>query len=153
ARSVAGDSAVTADRWVDDLTASSRRANNVALLVLLGPAGLYAGIAIVNATLIGAAQRGRQRRLIGLLGATPRQVRRTALWQAGLTTAAGLLLGGATTVFLGWLVRQAIARDLAGHAVPMTIPWGSLASVSGLCVGLALVAALAAVGVRRPSSP
>lgn len=152
ARSVAGTSAVPADEWVDDLAAANRRMNNVALLVLLGPAGLYAGIAIVNATLIGAAQRGRQRRLIGLLGATPTQVRRTALWQAGLTTAAGLLLGGGTTVFLGWLVRQAIARDLAGHPVDLTIPWLPLASVAGTCVGLALVAALAGSRVRRPQA-
>jgi putative ABC transport system permease protein len=149
ARGVAGDSALPAGQWVDDLAASERRMNNIALLVLLGPAGLYAGIAIVNATLIGAAQRGRQRRLVGLLGATPAQVRRTALWQAALTTGAGLLLGATTTVFLGWLVRQAIARDLAGHAVGMTIPWVPLTSVAALCAGLALVAALAASRAPR----
>ena len=47
-------------------------ANKLGLWVLLGPAGLYAGIAIVNAVLIGASQRRRQLRTIALLGATAR---------------------------------------------------------------------------------
>ncbi|SFD00976.1 putative ABC transport system permease protein [Nocardioides terrae] len=149
AQALAGGAAMTRDAWIDGVTADARRANNLGLLVVLGPAGLYAGIAIVNATLIGAAQRRRQLRLVGLLGATPDQVRRTALWQAGLTTGAGLLLGGTTAGYVGWLMRQAITRDLAGHPAAMTIPWLPLLGVAGTCVGLALVAALAAVGVRR----
>jgi putative ABC transport system permease protein len=152
ARAVAGDAALPADAWVDRTAAESRHANDLGLLILLGPAGLYAAIAIVNATLIGSAQRRRQRRLVALLGATPAQVRRTALWQAGLTTAAGLLLGGATTVLLGWVVRQAISRDLAGHPVATTVPWGPLVAVAGLCVALALVAGLTAVAGRRSVS-
>ena len=152
ARRIAGTSAVSADAWIDGLDASARRMNGIVLLVLLGPAGIYAGIAIVNATLIGAAQRSRQRHLLALLGATPRQVRSAARWQAVLTTGAGLVLGGATTLFTGWLLRQAIARDLRGHHVAMTIPWLPLAVIAAICVGLALLAARAAVrapGVQR----
>ena len=117
----------TADEWIDSVTAETRSANNLGLVVLLGPAGLYAGIAIVNATLIGASQRRRQNRLVALLGATPDQVRRAAIWQAGLTSGAGLLLGAATTVMIGAMTRLAIVRDLADAPgrvdVPMTVPW------------------------------
>lgn len=146
-RAVAGDAAVVADQWIDDIAASTRRMNTVALLVLLGPAGIYAGIAIVNATLIGAAQRSRQRRLLALLGATPKQVRSTALWQAGLTTATGLVLGGATTLLVGRLVWSAITRDVGDHGVEMTVPWLPLAGTAGICAALALLAAR--VGVSR----
>jgi putative ABC transport system permease protein len=142
-----GSRVLTAEEWIDDVAASTRRANNLGLVVLLGPAGLYAAIAIVNATLIGATQRRRQHELVHLLGATPDQVRRAAAWQAALVTGAGLLLGGLTTAFLGWLVRHAIARDLAGTGVdvPMTVPWLPLAAIAGTCGLLALAAALAGV--------
>lgn len=151
-RSVAGSAAVPADQWLDDIASGTRRMNTVALLVLLGPAGIYAGIAIVNATLIGAAQRSRQRRLLALLGATPKQVRGTALWQAGLTTATGLVLGGATTLLVGWLVWTAITRDVGDQRVEMTVPWLPLAATAGICAALALVAARVSVsrGDLRP---
>ncbi|WP_262852943.1 ABC transporter permease [Mumia quercus] len=146
-RAVAADAAVPADQWMDDIASSTRRMNTVALLVLLGPAGIYAGIAIVNATLIGAAQRSRQRRLLALLGATPRQVRSTALWQAGLTTATGLVLGGATTLLVGWLVWTAITRDVGDQLLTMTVPWLPLVTTAGVCAALALLAAR--VSARR----
>ena len=78
---------LTADAWVDEVEAQTRAGNNLGLWVLLGPAGLYAGIAIVNAVLIGASQRRTQLRTIALLGATERQRRRMALWEAGLVGA------------------------------------------------------------------
>lgn len=143
---------LTAEEWIDDVSASTRRANNLGLVVLLGPAGLYAAIAIVNATLIGAAQRRRQHELVHLLGATPDQVRRSAVWQSAFVTGAGLLLGGLTTGFLGWLVRHAIGRDLAGTGVdvPMTVPWLPLGAIAATCAGLALAAALAGVRGHTP---
>jgi len=148
-RAVVGTRALSADAWIDDVDATARRTNTTVLLVLLGPAGIYAGIAIVNATLIGAAQRSRQRQLLMLLGATPQQIRSVARWQAALTTGAGLVMGGATTLFIGWLLRQAIARDLTDHPVAMTIPWLPFAAIAAICVGLALLAARAAVRAPR----
>lgn len=59
---VAGTEArvLTSSAWIDEVDARTRSANEIGLWVLLGPAGLYAGIAIVNSVLIGA-QRGRER--------------------------------------------------------------------------------------------
>jgi putative ABC transport system permease protein len=136
-----------ADDWIDAAAAQTRQANNLGLTVLLGPAGLYAAIAIVNATLIGTSHRRRQRDLVQLLGATPDQVRRAAVWQAILVCGTGLLLGGATTGLLGWLVRRAITADLTGVAVPMTIPWLPLLGIGVTC--LLLTVAAAAAGIRN----
>ncbi|MEU7751323.1 FtsX-like permease family protein [Micromonospora sp. NPDC049101] len=137
--------------WIDATTAQTRQANNLGLTILLGPAGLYAAIAIVNATLIGGSQRRRQRDLVQFLGATPDQVRRAAIWQAALVCGTGLLLGGATTVLLGWLVRRAITADLVGIAVPITIPWLPLLGIGVTC--LLLTVAAAAAGIRTRKAP
>ena len=69
---VAGTDArvLTADGWIDEVDAQTRAGNNLGLWVLLGPAGLYAAIAIVNSVLVGASQRRAQLRTVALLGAT-----------------------------------------------------------------------------------
>ena len=117
--------------------------------MLLGPSGLYAGIAIVNAVLVGLAQRRRQLRTIALIGATRSQLRRMAVWEAGLVGGGALVAGAAVTGFVGWLVRRAITADLTG--VGMTVPWPPLLAIAGTCVGLTLIAALA--GARRVGTP
>ncbi|MGL5859865.1 MAG: FtsX-like permease family protein, partial [Phycicoccus sp.] len=142
----------TADQWIDDIDAQTRSGNEAALWVLLGPAGLYAAIAIANAILIGAFQKRDQLRTIALLGATRGQLRRMALWEAGLVGAAALLAGAATTGLTGWLVREATTRDVPGH--PLTIPWLPLTGIAMTCTCLALVAALVgARGGARPAKP
>lgn len=148
-----GSSVLTADTWIDGVTGEVRRANNLGLVVLLGPAGFYAAIAVVNATLIGATQRRRQHRTLALLGATQDQLRRTAIWQAAFITGAGLVLGALTSVLLGVLVRRAITSDLAGTGVvpSMTIPWTPLAAIVLTSAALAMLAATA--GAARVSSP
>ncbi len=80
---------LTADAWIDEVDQQTRAGNNLGLWVLLGPAGLYAAIAIVNSVLVGASQRRAQLRTVALLGATREQLRRMALWEAGLVGAAG----------------------------------------------------------------
>ncbi len=141
----------TTAEWIDAVTADTRRANNLGLVILLGPAGFYAAIAVVNATLIGATQRRREYRTLALLGATRDQLRRTAIWQATLVTGAGLTLGGLAMVFIGILSRRAIRADLAGTGVEatMTIPWLPLLAIGATGVVLTLAAALAGA---RPST-
>ena len=76
-----GATVLTADAWIDQVEAQTRAGNNLGLWVLLGPAGLYAGIAIVNAVLIGASQRRTQLRTVGLLGAD--RATSVAGWRCG----------------------------------------------------------------------
>ncbi|MDZ5620996.1 FtsX-like permease family protein [Nocardioides sp. HM23] len=129
------------DAWIEQVDKDARAANNLGLMVLLGPAGLYSAIAIVNTILISASQRRRQVRAIRLLGATPDQLRRMALWEAGLVGVAALLVGGLVTGFVGWLVRRVTTADVAD--VGMTLPWLPLAAVAATCAGLVVVGALA----------
>ena len=135
---------VDADDWVAGVESETRSANELALWVLLGPSALYAAIAIVNAVLIGGTQRRRERRTLALLGATARQRRRTALWEAGLVGTAAVLVGGVVVGLVGGMVRHAITSDVAG--AELTVPWLSLAGVAMTCLGLTLLAAY--VGAR-----
>jgi putative ABC transport system permease protein len=146
-----GSQVLTSDEWIDAITDKVRQSNNFGLIIVLGPAAFYAAIAVVNATLIGATQRRRQHEALSLLGATSDQLRRTALWQAAVVTGAGLVLGGMTTGFVGWLVRMAVATDLAGtgEIVPMTVPWLPLIAIAFACGALALAAAGAGVRGSR----
>jgi putative ABC transport system permease protein len=137
------------DAWIDQVDHQTRASNQVGLWVLLGPSGLYAGIAIVNAVLIGVSQRRRQLRTVSLLGATDDQLRRMAVWEAGSIGAAALLVGALVTGFVGGLVRYAITQDVPD--VDLTIPWLPLIAIGATCLGLAVLAALvgARVAVRR----
>lgn len=134
----------SSDVWIARVAASARLNNQLGLWLLLGPAGLYAAIAIINVILIAASQRRRQLRVVRLIGGTRAQIRRMALWEAGSIGAAAVLVGGLVTAYVGWLVRRAITADLPN--VPMTVPWVPLAATALTCVALALLAA--AVGVR-----
>ena len=140
---------LTADAWIDETDEQTRAGNELGLWVLLGPAGLYAAIAIVNSVLVGASQRRAQLRTVALLGATREQLRRMALWEAGLVGGAALLVGGAVTALVGWTVRAATTADVGDQ--PFTVPWLPLTGIVATCVGLTMVAAL--VGSRRAVRP
>jgi putative ABC transport system permease protein len=137
----------TAEEWVDAVAAEARATNTIVLWVMLGPAGVYAAIAAVNAVLIGMSQRRRQTATARLLGATPRQVRRTALWETVFTGAGALLVGGAITAFTGWLVRQAVVRDVPD--APLTFPWEALSGITAACLVVLLAAAVAGAYTLR----
>jgi len=133
-----------AAEWIDGVESETRAANNLGLWVLLGPSALYAGIAIVNAVLIGSSQRRREQRTLALLGATAEQRRRSALWEAGLVGAAAVLVGGMVVALVGWMVGHTIRGAVPG--VELTLPWLPLGGIGATCLGLTLVAAL--VGAR-----
>lgn len=140
----------TADAWIDRADAQTRAGNNLGLWVLLGPVGLYAGIMIVNSVLVGASQRRGQLRTVELLGATRDQLRRMALWEAGLVGGAGLLVGAVVTAVVGWAVRGATSADVPTQ--PFTLPWVPLSAIAATCVGLVLVAALVGQASARVSA-
>lgn len=136
---------LTVDAWLERVDARTRAGNELGLWVLLGPAGLYAGIAIVNAVLIGVGQRRTQLRTVALLGATDDQLRRMALWEAGLVGAAAVLMGSAVTAVVAGVTRHAITSDVAEAG--LTVPWLPLLAIATVCGALALLAAL--VGSTR----
>lgn len=142
----------TGEEWVRTVSAEARDTNTVVLWVMLGPAGVYAAIAAVNAVLIGMSQRRRQTATARLLGATPAQVRRTTLWETAFTGAGALLVGGAVTGFTAWLVRQAVVRDVPD--APLTFPWQALSGITAACLVVLLAAAVAgAYALRSREAP
>ncbi|MER6937770.1 FtsX-like permease family protein, partial [Nocardioides sp. NPDC000441] len=80
-------------------------------------------------------------------GATPAQVRRTALWETVFTGAGALLVGGAVTGFTGWLMRQAVVRDVP--EAPLTFPWQALSGITAACLVVLLAAAVAGAYALR----
>jgi len=148
ATAAAGTHVLTRSEWIDQVDAANRKMNEIGLWVLLGPSGVYAGIGVVNTILIGALQRRRELDAIGLVGATRRQLRRMALWEAGLVGSAALLVGGATAAGIGWMVRLAIAQDVTGAS--LTIPWTALVSIVVTALVLVLAAGLAGSAAATP---
>ncbi|HZO67141.1 MAG TPA: FtsX-like permease family protein [Kribbellaceae bacterium] len=138
-----GGDAVTTAEWVERSTAELRAGNRFGLLLLLGPAGLYAALTIANTLLMGSLQRRHEFVTTRLLGATPAQIRRTVLCESALVAAVALTLSAAISVAVGLLVRHA----MAGPGTPMTVPWLSLAGIAAGCLAIAVVAALVPTAV------
>jgi putative ABC transport system permease protein len=141
-----------ATRWEADQADGVRKGNQLGLILLLGPAGLYSAIAIANTLLMGSLQRRREFVTSRLLGATPAQIRRMVLWESSLVGAVALSLGTAITVTVGVLIRHAMTAGLID--VPLTVPWGVLLGIGGLCLILAIGSALAPTAyILRRSEP
>jgi putative ABC transport system permease protein len=127
--------------WEADQAEGLRKGNRLGLVMLLGPAALYSAIAIANTLLMGSLQRHHEFVTSRLLGATPAQLRRMVLWESSLVGAVALSLGAAITITVGVLVRHSMTSGVAD--VPITVPWGILLGIGGLCLTLAVGSALA----------
>ncbi|TDW93265.1 putative ABC transport system permease protein [Kribbella pratensis] len=127
--------------WEADQAEGLRKGNRLGLVMLLGPAALYSAIAIANTLLMGSLQRRHEFVTSRLLGATPAQLRRMVLWESSLVGAVALSLGAAITITVGVLVRHSMTSGVAD--VPITVPWGILLGIGGLCLTLAVGSALA----------
>jgi putative ABC transport system permease protein len=132
--------ATTTSAWLQAQSDDFRRFNNRALVVMLGPTGAYAGIAIVNTLLVGSLRRRREFVAGRLLGATPRQIRQMIVWESFLVSVAGLTVGGGMTATVALLARRAMMADV--DVVTTTVPWLTLAGIVITCVVLAVAAAL-----------
>src|SRR5829696_7057809 len=95
----------------------------------------FTSIAVLNTLAMIALRRGRELGLLRLVGATHRQVRAMARWEAGLIVAIGLGLGLAITA----VALLPLSHALTGSLRPY-IPLGQLAAILGGSALLALVA-------------
>ena len=102
----------------------------------------FTSIAVVNTLVMIALRRGRELALLRLTGATPRQVRSMARWEAGLIITIGLGVGLAIAATALLPLSHALTGSLGPH-----VPAGPLAAILG---GTALLALLAlALPTRR----
>ncbi|HEY7075786.1 MAG TPA: ABC transporter permease [Solirubrobacteraceae bacterium] len=102
----------------------------------------FTSIAVLNTLIMIALRRGRELGLLQLVGATRRQVRSMARWEAGLIIAIGLGLGLAIAA----TALLPLSHALTGSLRPY-VPAAPLAAILGTSALLALVAL--AVPTRR----
>ncbi|MBU2694272.1 FtsX-like permease family protein [Pimelobacter sp. 30-1] len=138
---------LTAEQWIARVDRAQRDQNQVGLIAILGPTGLYAGIAIANTLLMGTLQRRREFSVTRLVGATAAQVRRMVLAESAMVAGAALLLGSAVTVTVAALLRAPMTAGL--DDVPLTVPWGSLLAIAVACAVVTVVAAVLPVSWLR----
>ncbi|MEV0460835.1 FtsX-like permease family protein, partial [Catellatospora methionotrophica] len=119
--------------------------------LLIGVSAGFGLLAVVNTMLMSTTGRAGDLRVLKLSGATRAQV----LWVLAAETATVVATGAALGLAVAVAALAALARGLStqlGVAVPMVIPWGTLAATVGVCLVLAVAAALLpALGSSRPA--
>ncbi|GHF24677.1 ABC transporter permease [Streptomyces mashuensis] len=121
--------------WFAHHASSQDRLNRLVLLVLAGPASAYALIAVASTSVMSYSRRGREVAGMRLVGVSREQVRRMALWEAGITTALAAALA-AVPVAVGLVAyRSALAATYGTVAV--SVPWGVLAGLVAACLAVA----------------
>jgi putative ABC transport system permease protein len=118
----------TVAEWATARAEKAQDGNVQILVVLMGLAGLYALMAVVNAVVIAGTERRREFAVSRVTGLTRPQTIRTAVVEAVAAALVGLVLGcvvaGAALAGIGGAVRKAI-----GVAV-VHVPWTLLAVVA-----------------------
>src|SRR5437763_1929726 len=95
----------------------------------------FTSIAVVNTLVMIALRRGRELALLRLTGATPRQVRSMARWEAGLIITIGLGVGLAIAATALLPLSYALTGSLRPY-----VPAAPLAAILGVSALLALLA-------------
>ncbi|WP_051796169.1 ABC transporter permease [Streptomyces sp. NRRL S-87] len=132
-----------AHAWGGDGDARSR-SDRIAMVAVLGPALLYALIAIVNTMMMSTGDRLRDFSTLRLTGGNDRQVLSMvgveALLTAATATVLALLVTTGTQAATLMLVGHRILRS--GPELPLSLPWSAIATAAAAGLGLALVSSL-----------
>ncbi|QFZ17808.1 FtsX-like permease family protein [Saccharothrix syringae] len=114
---------------------------------------LYTLFAVANTVVMSFARRSAEFARLRVLGASPGQVLRVALWEAVGIAATGLVLGAAATALAVGGLWQALRAT--GLDVPLDLPWGALVAVAAGCAAVLLGTSLTAtvVVLRTPRRP
>ncbi|MEV6238400.1 FtsX-like permease family protein [Lentzea sp. NPDC051838] len=144
-----GFSVRTVAEWASARAENAQDGNVKILTVLMGLAGLYALMAVVNSVVIAGTERRREFAVFRATGLTRPQVVRTAVVEAIAVAVIGVLLGclvaGAGLAGIGGAVRKAIGTTV------VYVPWTLLTIVAvGSVVIVAVTSALtAAVATKK----
>jgi putative ABC transport system permease protein len=145
-----GDVSAVAE-WIRAEVKEQQRTSLNVMVALLGMAMLYTVIAMVNAVVIAAADRGPEFAAARMTGLSRGQVVRAALWESLAVVGVGVLLGGLAAA--GTLVGLTFAiSNMIGLTV-VTVPWqlfGALTLGAATVVGLTSVLTTLAA-TRRPA--
>ncbi|MET0496549.1 MAG: FtsX-like permease family protein, partial [Actinoplanes sp.] len=124
---------------------------DIFLLVLIGLAVGYTGLAVANTLLMATAGRRGEFGALRLAGGGTGHVLRVTSAEALLAVVAGTLLGAAVAGFSLFGMQRAVGEELK-QAVEIVIPWGSSITAALVCALIAVVAAGAPVLHQRAGS-
>ncbi|OON72933.1 ABC transporter permease [Streptomyces tsukubensis] len=146
-----GAEALSRDAWLDRSAEAAEQEGRVLVLVLLGMALFYTGIAIANTLVMAAEQRAGGVLLLRRLGATGGQVVRSVLWETLTVVVVGGVLGiaaaGVTVLGMARALSQA-----SGDTAAFPIPWAEMGGVLGGCLVVAMIASLIPTVLQLRSS-
>ncbi|MEU0068058.1 ABC transporter permease [Streptomyces sp. NPDC006332] len=127
-------------RWGDGDDDPRARSDWITMIAILGPALLYALIAIVNTMMMSTGDRLRDFATLRLTGGNDRQVLSMVAWEAVLTAATAAVLALLVTTGTQAASMMLINRRVldAGSAVSLSMPWTAIgtATVAGLALAL-----------------
>lgn len=135
-----GTPVMTRDAWVAAHHPRTGGNTRAGLLLILGIALLYTGIALANTLVMATSDRVRDLAVLRLTGATKPQVLRLVAVEALVVVAVGAVLGGAVAGLNLLGVKSAL--ELLSVSSPVIVPWTALVQVLAAC---ALAAAVSAV--------
>ncbi|MEU2629211.1 ABC transporter permease [Kitasatospora sp. NPDC007106] len=139
----------TRERWLAATAPANGRTARLRIVLVLGLALTYTGIALVNILAMATADRRRELALLRLTGATRTQVVGLVTGESLLVVAVGALLGCAVAAVQLGAMNAALA--LLGSPPPLVLPWRPVGAVTAACLLLAAPgAALAALRTLRP---
>ncbi|MFC9243311.1 FtsX-like permease family protein [Streptomyces sp. NPDC057136] len=110
------------------------------LLLILGIALLYTGIALANTLVMATSDRVRDLAVLRLTGATKPQVLRLVAVESLVVVAVGAVLGGVVAALNLLGVKGAL--ELLSVSSPVIVPWGTVGALLAASAALATVSAV-----------
>jgi putative ABC transport system permease protein len=132
--------------WAEARGEAQQRGNSGLFAALMGLAGIYTAVAVVNAVVMSTADRRREFALARMAGLTRIQVVKVALVESTAVVVIGVLLGS----LVAGAALAGIAAGPYGLAA-LAIPWRLLGLL--LAVALVVVGAAAAFTAHRATNP
>jgi putative ABC transport system permease protein len=136
-----GARVLSVQAYASELDAAEDRLIWVFTLLLIAVSAGYGAISVATTLLMAASSRRPDLRLLRRSGATSGQVRRMLAGEAAVIVTVGALLGGGVAA----VGLAGIGTGLSAQmdvAVPVVVPWAVIGSVMGLCLLLAITAAV-----------
>ncbi|MER6139618.1 ABC transporter permease [Streptomyces sparsogenes] len=135
-----GGRVLTRDAWAEAVHPRTSPQTRLGLLVVVGIALVYAGIALAGTLVMATSDRIPELTALRLAGATRAQVLGAVAAEAVLTVAVGTLLGAAVAGvqllgLWGALARLSVPASLA-------VPWASVGAAAAACALLAVVSSV-----------
>ncbi|MEE1738082.1 FtsX-like permease family protein [Streptomyces sp. BE147] len=135
-----GTEVLTRGEWVEKHYPRSSENTRLGLLMILGIALVYTGIALANTLVMATSDRVRDLAVLRLSGATKAQVLRLVAVEALVVVAVGAVIGGAVAALNLLGVWGALGLLDVWSAV--VVPWGTVGAVVAASAVLATVSAV-----------